>query len=176
MSNDRAPRGGASHSRLRCALGFIIGLAVTGLACDRRGFWECEDPLPTLRAIRPPPDSSLLYEGVPGLFDGACGLSVERAFASNADEQRITLALADDVERLGFRRVAAHVDSEFWCKRAGRFHEFRRADLLLRFVVDPLPFEYGHGSVLPRGQARWGVLLSVRNFDQERHTECARAH
>ncbi len=154
--------------------GLGIGVVAAGLGCDRRGFWECQDPVRVLHAMQPAPESTLLYEGSPGVLDGPCSLTVERAYASNADEQRLTLALSDDVERLGFKRVPAHVDSDFWCERSGRFHEFRRADLLLRFVVEPLPFRYGHGDVLPRGRARWGLLLTVRNFDQERVEPCAR--
>lgn len=143
--------------------------------CKPRAFWECTNPEPVIRMLEPP-QAWLLHEGTPGMFDGACSAAYDRSYGSLASEVEITMAVADRAERLGFERVPAVADSSFWCAREKRFHQFARGDLVLRMVVEPLPFTYGEGRVLERGEGRFGVFVALRNYDRERVFACTKGH
>jgi hypothetical protein len=157
------------HRYAYACLLLLLGAALT--ACRPRGFWECTDAKPLIRAIEPP-EGWLLHESAPGLFDGPCSSAYERSFGSMASEFEITTAMSKDVERLGFTRVPAQADSAFWCARRRRFNQFSRGDLLLRLAVEPLPFSYGRGRVLTRAEGRFAVVVALRNYDQERTYDC----
>jgi hypothetical protein len=177
LGND--PIDSASRTRrLALVLAVAAALVLVGAFALRpkRAFYECTDPTPLIAALVPT-DGALIHEETPGLFDGACTASFARSYATGASELEITKGLDEIAEKLGFSRVAMRPDSTWWCERARpkRSHQFVRDDLLLRFVVEPLPYPYGKGQTLTSAQARYGVYVALRNFDQERLVECPAA-